>query len=926
MDSAQVQRPILPALRWLMLITLLVAGVSAKGDTIAFWKFDAADPTADASGNNNTLALNGNITFSSDVATNATGTTNSAAFDGASYAQTLNTLNLTNYKQLTVEFFGKYTPNQGLQMFYSQNNPNNTVGAFYFDMNEPTGNLKVSLRSVGGFNVDTAPQPQDGAWHHYALTIDQSTNVSAYKIYVDGYEVDGTGSTGQSTAFINDFFTIGAYPPTYVFNYAGLMGEMRISSGILQPSQFLIGTQIPIITISRQPQNRFTLTNMPVTFTIAAAAQGGSPTPPLMYQWQRNGVSIPGATNSSYTLPSPLLSDNLAQFDVLLTAPPASPVISSNATLIVATNPTVAYWKFDAANPTVDSSGYTNTLAFNGNITFSSDVATNATGTTNSAVFDGASFMQTLQTFDLTLFNQLTIEFFAKYTPDNGLQMFYSQNNPNNVFGAFYFDMNEPSGTLKFAQRFVNGGFNVDTAPQPQDGDWHHYALTMDESTNTAFFKIYVDGYQVDSGATGFSTPFINDFFTIGAYPPNYIFNYAGLMGEMRVSKGILSPSQFLIGAPPPKITITQQPLNTGVAPNSPAMFNVAATVQGGTSTNPPITYQWQRNGVNISGATNASYTLQSPTLADNGVEFDVVLSVDQGSPVTSTNALLTVLTNGVIAFWKFDTSDPTADSSGNGNTLGFNGNITFTNDIPASMPGISQSAVFDGASYAQTISTLDLTRFDQLTIEFFGKFPSGSPLQMFYSQNNPNNVQGAFYFDTGEAGPTSVKVSQRAGGLSFQTAVASEPTDQGWHHYALTMDESGAKSIFNIFVDGVRANGATGQSGSIQTFINDYFTLGAYPPTYVFNYSGLMTGLRISTGILSPSQFLTGPALLSSSLTNGNIVVAWPANANGFTLEQAVTVSGVWSPVTNAPVVISGYNTVTVPATGVEKFFRLSR
>jgi len=54
-----------------------------------------------------------------------------------------------------------------------------------------------------------------------------------------------------------------------------------------------------------------------------------------------------------------------------------------------------------------------------------------------------------------------------------------------------------------------------------------------------------------------------------------------------------------------------------------------------------PLAYQWQKNGVNIPGATSSSYTTAATT-ADNGSTFDVVVSNTAGS-VTSSTVTLTV-------------------------------------------------------------------------------------------------------------------------------------------------------------------------------------------------------------------------------------------------------------------------------------------
>src|ERR1700722_14568542 len=81
---------------------------------------------------------------------------------------------------------------------------------------------------------------------------------------------------------------------------------------------------------------------------------------------------------------------------------------------------------------------------------------------------------------------------------------------------------------------------------------------------------------------------------------------------------------------------ITTQPSNTAVAVSQTATFSVVAA---GTA---PLSYQWQKNGTNITGATSASYTTPSTASTDNGATFQVVVSNSAGS-VTSGAATLTV-------------------------------------------------------------------------------------------------------------------------------------------------------------------------------------------------------------------------------------------------------------------------------------------
>jgi len=55
-----------------------------------------------------------------------------------------------------------------------------------------------------------------------------------------------------------------------------------------------------------------------------------------------------------------------------------------------------------------------------------------------------------------------------------------------------------------------------------------------------------------------------------------------------------------------------------------------------------PLSYQWQKNGTNISGATGSSYATPATKTSDNGSTFAVVVSNSAGS-VTSASATLTV-------------------------------------------------------------------------------------------------------------------------------------------------------------------------------------------------------------------------------------------------------------------------------------------
>ncbi|RPI56788.1 MAG: DUF11 domain-containing protein, partial [Acidobacteria bacterium] len=86
--------------------------------------------------------------------------------------------------------------------------------------------------------------------------------------------------------------------------------------------------------------------------------------------------------------------------------------------------------------------------------------------------------------------------------------------------------------------------------------------------------------------------------------------------------------------------SITTPPANVTVTAPAQATFSVVAT---GTA---PLSYQWQRNGTAIPGATSASYVLNPTTEGDSGASFSVVVTNSAGS-VTSGAATLTVIGGG---------------------------------------------------------------------------------------------------------------------------------------------------------------------------------------------------------------------------------------------------------------------------------------
>ena len=111
--------------------------------------------------------------------------------------------------------------------------------------------------------------------------------------------------------------------------------------------------------------------------------------------------------------------------------------------------------------------------------------------------------------------------------------------------------------------------------------------------------------------------------------------------------------------------TITTHPNSVNITEPSAVTFSVAATGF------PSPTYQWQRDGQDIANAMQASYTLPSTTTADDGAQFQVVVTNAAGS-VTSSAATLTVVPSGgpPTVAWEATAQNPSGswENSGWGN------------------------------------------------------------------------------------------------------------------------------------------------------------------------------------------------------------------------------------------------------------------
>lgn len=250
--------------------------------------------------------------------------------------------------------------------------------------------------------------------------------------------------------------------------------------------------------------------------------------------------------------------------------------------------------------------------------------------------------------------------------------------------GAYYQD-----------ETMVNGGGGYSSGSQ---GSQTWFKL---QRTNTTFIS------SVSSDGVNWTAVWTNSLTDFGSNLYAGFFTYAGPSSNPNLhwaSFNNVSLTGNLLG--PPGVT---------VIPSSATAYtsqNLALTAA--PSGNPPFSYQWQLNGSNLPGATNAVLNLSNLQFTASG-QYEVVLSNANGTATAA--AAITVLTppapvaailsNQPAAYWRLnETAGPTAyDTMGS-----FNG--TAEGGLAFGVPGVT-NAPFTGFESANLAAQFDGTDSD---------------------------------------------------------------------------------------------------------------------------------------------------------------------------------------------------------------------
>ncbi len=199
--------------------------------------------------------------------------------------------------------------------------------------------------------------------------------------------------------------------------------------------------------------------------------------------------------------------------------------------------------------------------------------------------------------------------------------------------GGVALRINAPGTGPSYIDAFVIGSGTTIGDEAPIDTNrWMHLAIVNDGGITT----FYTNGVTCGASLTNVATVSAGDVYMISAPGDNQAFD--GYLDEARMftfDPGQFSTSDLLLRPASPNIAV--QPQNTPVWNGGAALFTVTASFDNS------ITYQWRRDGANVSGETGPTLDLPQVTATDSGSKFDCVLQNSSGS-VTSSVATLTVV------------------------------------------------------------------------------------------------------------------------------------------------------------------------------------------------------------------------------------------------------------------------------------------
>jgi hypothetical protein len=638
-------------------------------------------------------------------------------------------------------------------------------------------------------------------------------------------------------------------------------------------------------TITTQPTNQTVAVGNPASFTV-----GASGAPPFLYQWRLNTTILTGATNATLTLNNVQLT-NAGLYSVTVSNLYGG-VISSNAQLTVNLPPPcdpppsglISWWP--AEGDAIDSIGGNNGAPTGGVSYVSGEVG-------KAFAFDGSSgYVAVPNSSNLKFTNAISVEGWIN------LNTITSPNTPTIVTkgqdadAPMDWDLVVNGGKLGAAVYTPGGWQGGSFTTTMATGVWYHVAMTYDGTNLLGYVNGVLDGSMAISGTLRTTIYGLR----IGAYAPvNGVVDkcfFPGKIDELSLYNRALSPNEiatiYSVGnggkcqTPAPPV-ITSQPTNQTVVVGNPASFTVGAS--GAT----PFLYQWRLNTTILTGATNATLTLNNVQLTNAGL-YSVTVSNFYGG-VISSNATLTVNLpppcdpppSGLIGWWPAEGNANDIIGTNNGSIIG---GVSYTNGKVGLAFNLN-----GGNAYVQVPSSPSLKPTQSITVEawinYRGEVSGQSSSIVAKGQDAEAPLDWAMNISpAGNLRNHIYSVSSGWNSLDCTTILNTNT----WYHVAMVYDGTNLVGYINGVLDGSRT-----LSGALQTTDNP-LRIGAYAPingtTSKAYFNGLIDEASVYNRALSSNEIAAiynvgnggkcqtpAPPVITSQPTNQTVAVGTPAS-----------------------------------------------
>jgi hypothetical protein len=376
--------------------------------------------------------------------------------------------------------------------------------------------------------------------------------------------------------------------------------------------------------------------------------------------------------------------------------------------------------------------------------------------------------------------------------------------------------------------------------------------------------------------------------------------------------------------------TILQQPANLSAAVGSNATL---AVIAGGTG---PLIYQWRRNGNNLPGANQPTYSIDPVTLTSGG-SYSVTVS-NRAGVVVSREALMavivpndyaqTMLADAPIHYYRFEettAAQPAADLGNPGGIAGvYSGGVTVNR--PTAPLRTGQAVGLDGNAGA-FVALSPFHPGTSITVEAWVRLAADARPGSYHAI--VARWDGSYELDVAPDERANFVVRNQVN--AFGLVATPGPLVRGvWHHLAGIYDAGTLSIYWNGSLAGTAALAGTLRNGGPSP---DRVLIGGTRDgsNSSFNWRGDIDEVAIYNRALSADRIYAHyqaglPLPLLSIGAPG--VVTWPAYPADVILQVTDSLGApvAWQTDNSVRQEEDGFFRITVPFTGTNRFYRLKK